>query len=415
MSLKIFLLGQFKLLINDSPIELPSRPAQSLLAYLALNAGVTHRREKLASLLWPEATESNARSYLRQALWRIRKSLKSRSLQWEDFLEVNEIDVTFIIHADYWLDADVLLKAVEPEQVETLIEIVNLYREELLPGFYDEWVVSERNRLQAAYHQKMRLLLDGLVHNEQWHKVIEWGEQWIRLDYAPEAAYRAMMQAHAELGDMGMVHTTFQRCTEAINHELDLEPSPETVHLYEQICRGEFAKHTSLSIHPIDHPTQQPGFLDAKETYPGEKPVFVARERELSRLDDLLHLALDGQGRVVFITGEAGSGKTALLSEFSRRALDTHEDLIIAVGNCNAHTGTGDPYLPFREILGLLTGDIEARWAAGAISREHASRLWKMLPLTAETLVRLRTQFDQYIYCWQRPDQSRFNLRAERR
>ena len=68
MGLRIFLLGQFKLQTNDITIELPSRPAQSLLAYLVLNAGVTHRREKLASLLWPEATETNARSYLRQAL-----------------------------------------------------------------------------------------------------------------------------------------------------------------------------------------------------------------------------------------------------------------------------------------------------------------------------------------------------------
>ena len=51
MSLDIFFLGQFKLKANDIPVELPSRPAQSLLAYLALNAGVTHRREKLAGLL----------------------------------------------------------------------------------------------------------------------------------------------------------------------------------------------------------------------------------------------------------------------------------------------------------------------------------------------------------------------------
>jgi len=80
MGLRIFLLGQFKLQAEDRLIELPSRPAQSLLAYLALNAGVTHRREKLASLLWPETTETNARSYLRQALWRIRKSLEKVSL-----------------------------------------------------------------------------------------------------------------------------------------------------------------------------------------------------------------------------------------------------------------------------------------------------------------------------------------------
>ena len=65
MGLNIYLLGQFKLAADERRIELPSRPAQSLLAYLALNAGVNQRREKLASLLWPEATETNARSALR--------------------------------------------------------------------------------------------------------------------------------------------------------------------------------------------------------------------------------------------------------------------------------------------------------------------------------------------------------------
>ena len=95
MTLKIFLLGQFKLQANDITFELPSRPAQSLLAYLALNAGITQRREKLAGLLWPEANESNARSYLRQALWRIRKSLDSASLISENFLKLGDIEVFF--------------------------------------------------------------------------------------------------------------------------------------------------------------------------------------------------------------------------------------------------------------------------------------------------------------------------------
>ena len=48
MSLKIYLLGQFSLVAGDQPLELPSRRAQSLLAYLAMTAGMTHRRERLA-------------------------------------------------------------------------------------------------------------------------------------------------------------------------------------------------------------------------------------------------------------------------------------------------------------------------------------------------------------------------------
>ena len=142
MSLNIHLLGQFKLQANHLPLELPSRPAQSLLAFLALNAGVIHRREKLASLMWPESTELNARRYLRKVLWQVRKSLNSRSLAWEDYLQINDIEVAFNALADYWLDADLLLAREQATSVDDLIEIVQLYRGELLPGFYDEWVVS---------------------------------------------------------------------------------------------------------------------------------------------------------------------------------------------------------------------------------------------------------------------------------
>jgi DNA-binding SARP family transcriptional activator/predicted ATPase len=385
MALKIYLLGQFKLQANDHPVELPSRPAQSLLAYLALNVGVTHRREKLAGLLWPEATESNARSYLRQALWRIRKSLESGSLSWEDYLQISDISVTFDDRSDYWLDADLLLEAVQAQPVERLVEILGLYRGELLPGFYEDWIGVERDRLQAAYHQKMDLLLDCLIQAGAWDEALKWGEQWIRLGYSPEPAYRALMLAHAGLGDQGMVTATYQRCVESLERELGLEPSPETQQLYEQIREGRLK--VSLPVARSPDLVASPPCLLEEEGGEMERPVFVARERELAQLNGYLNLAVAGQGRVVFITGEAGSGKTALVQEFTQRAQEAQADLIVASGNCNAHTGIGDPYLPFREVLELLTGDVEARWAAGAITGEHARRLWNTLPATAQALV----------------------------
>ncbi len=133
-------------------------------------------------------------------------------------------------------------------------------------------------------------------------------------------------------------------------------------------------------------PTPQPqSFLDGEE--PVERPVFVTRERELAQLDGFLSVALAGQGHVVFVAGEAGQGKTALVQEFARRAQVAHPDLVAASGYCSAYTGMGDPYLPFREILGLLTGDVEARWAARAISQQQARRLWDTLPLAVQALV----------------------------
>ncbi len=114
---------------------------------------------------------------------------------------------------------------------------------------------------------------------------------------------------------------------------------------------------------------------------------LVARQRELAQLDAHLEAALAGNGSIAFITGEAGDGKTLLAQAFVRRSQENYPDLVVATGNCNAYTGIGDPYLPFREILELLTGDIEARWNAGDMSLTHAQRLWRLVPQTVQALL----------------------------
>jgi DNA-binding SARP family transcriptional activator len=320
VSLNIFLLGQFRLSANDLAIDLPSRPAQSLLAYLVLNAGSSLRREKLASLLWEEATEANARGYLRQALWRIRKSLESASLQWEDYLQISEISVTFNNRSDYWLDVYQLLKPPAGRPPDKIIEDIRLFRGELLPGFHDEWVGLERDHLQVAYYQKMDFLLEGLIQARRWDDTLKWGEQWILHSYSAEPAYRALMKAYAGLGNPGMVNATYRRCVEALSRDLDVEPSPETTRLYEQIRRGELEEFQAPSAIRYDHPSQLPLFFEKREPRISEYPMVVARERELERLNGYLNLAISGRGRVIFITGEAGSGKTTLVNEFARRA-----------------------------------------------------------------------------------------------
>ena len=88
----------------------------------------------------------------------------------------------------------------------------------------------------------------------------------------------------------------------------------------------------------------------------------------MGQLGSLLDRALAGLGALSLISGEAGSGKTALLEEFARRAGRAHQNLIALRGRCNAYGGAGDPYLPFREILQTLAGDIGARRAGGTHS-----------------------------------------------
>src|SRR5262249_33937116 len=126
---------------------------------------------------------------------------------------------------------------------------------------------------------------------------------------------------------------------------------------------------------------------DASPPGAAEGPAFVAREQELSWLDGLLDAALEGQHSVAFVVGEAGQGKTALLRTFARSSQAAHPDLVVAWGSCNAYTGVGDPYLPFREILELLTGNVDFDALASQVHRDHANRLWHSLPAAAQALV----------------------------
>ncbi|HET7090141.1 MAG TPA: BTAD domain-containing putative transcriptional regulator, partial [Anaerolineae bacterium] len=225
MMLEVRLLGQFDVRRDGESIAIPSRPAQSLLAYLVLNPGVAHRREKLAGLLSPDSTEENARSNLRHALWRIRKSLGTDPSTGHDYLLVDEIAIVFDAASVYWLDAAVVDKKVAADiSPDDLIGVASAYGGDLLPGFYDEWVVLERERLQSVFEQKMALLLDRLVEARRWQDVLEWGERWIALGHVPEPAYRALMIAHAGRSDLSSAAAAYHRCVEALRNELGVEP-----------------------------------------------------------------------------------------------------------------------------------------------------------------------------------------------
>ncbi len=381
------MLGQFKLEYKSKLLELPSRPAQSLFAYLALNPDISHRREKLAGMLWPDSDEENARGYLRQAIWRIRKTFENASLDPEDYLEISRISIRLKGDSNFTLDTAYLDKPDDQRSRDRLLEAVSAYQGELLPGFYDEWIGIERDRYQVIFHKKMGWLIEGLVQDELWDQVLEWAEHWIRHTYASEPAFMAMMRAFAALGNPAMLRTTYERCVEAFNRDLGMEPSNEVQQLFDRLTQQEFEPTSHPPATTTHQPPKEPSFLANAFPDTVQEHAFVARETEFGILDEHLQSMLAGKGKVIFITGEVGSGKTALLDAYTQRSLETHPSLTIASGNCNAHTGMGDPYLPWREILCQLTGDVEGRLEAGAITVAHARRLWELLPESMTALL----------------------------
>ncbi|HLF29012.1 MAG TPA: tetratricopeptide repeat protein [Anaerolineae bacterium] len=310
--LEISLLGQFDLRLNGQPVELPSRPAQSLLAYLLIRPGAAHRREKLAGLLWPDTAEANARSYLRQALWRIRKALEPGG---SDYLLADDLTIAFDANSDYRLDLTDLEREVAAEgSTDELVHCVAAYRGELLPGFYHEWVLAERERLHAVFEYKMNLLLNRLVAERRSSDVLAWGERWIALGHAPEPAYRALMTAHSRLGDRSSMAAVYQRCVEALRRELGVEPSEPTRALYERLLRsassGDRAIETSRLERKLLFASAAPADL------PRQLTSFIGREREIAEVKRLLPTS-----RLVTLTGVGGCGKTRLALQVSHELL----------------------------------------------------------------------------------------------
>lgn len=114
--------------------------------------------------------------------------------------------------------------------------------------------------------------------------------------------------------------------------------------------------------------------------------VFVNREQELYKLHSYLGKAIAGQGQVCFVMGGPGSGKSALVEHFIAQALSRQPQLMVATGTCNAQSGIGDPYLPFREALAMLIG-IGTTAKASQGSSEMAARLRMMLAVSVQVLL----------------------------
>ncbi len=316
--LEIRLLGQFTVQVDGAAVEMTARPAQALLAYLLLNP-VAHRRERLAGLLWPDSSEANARRNLRQALWQIRRALGDQA---KTLMLIDEITLAFNRGSDYGLDVERIAQPLEDATTaDDLMQIVAVYAGELLPGFYDEWVLLEREQLQAQFERKLNLLLERLVEARRWTEVLHWGEHWIALGYTPEPAYRALMLAHAGLGDRSSVADVYRRCVEALERDLSVEPSAQTRALYERLRTGEEILPTTPVRPPVDNPTHN---------LPVHLTSFIGREKEIAEIRRLLTGASNERAgervRLLTLTGPGGTGKTRLALQAATHLLDAFPD-----------------------------------------------------------------------------------------
>lgn len=381
--LNINLLGRFEIFLDGQPVDISSRPGQSLLAYLLRNPNRPLRREKLAGMFWPEANDASARSNLRHVLWRIRKVLEKEGES--VYVETDDRDVTFRLRNEDYLDVGILEESPDSANlVEGLQRQVRVYQGELLPGFYEDWVILERERLQSIFDQKMQLLVETLAWQKKWEDVITWARLWIEHSHAPEPAYRILMLAHAAQGDIAAAAAGYQRCVAVLHQELGIEPSSQTEMAYQALVRGDQPAEVLRSFsHPRQHipgPSEDevsvPGDqaseeefvnLAASEDVPRRASMAISRlalpspvTSLIGRHDDItavLGYLMKENIRLVTLIGPPGIGKTRLSLAAAREACDDFCDGVFFV----ALAPLNDPSLvaaTFVQALGFVETSI---------------------------------------------------------
>lgn len=385
--LAIFLLGPPRIELDGTPIDVDRRKAIALVAYLAVT-DQAHTRDALATLLWPEFDQSRARAALRRTLSVLNKALNN---QW---LEIDRESVGLAENDKLRVDVrrfrQQLSSPAEPNQLANLTEAVSIYQGDFMAGFtlrdspaFDEWQFFQAETLRQDMAGALERLVAEHTAQSNDQPAITYARQWLALDPLQEPAHRHLMQLYATTGQRPAALRQYQECVRILEQELGAAPSAETTALYERIHSGEWSRGPEEQKSKEEFITP-PTFLSHAPLPLTPATPFVAREAELAQLNRYLNSALTGQSQIIFVTGEAGSGKTALVNHFARQAQQQLTDLVVAGGTCNAHTGSGDPYLPFREILSRL--DVEWQWTAS--THVTQSDLFEQFTQTLQTISR---------------------------
>lgn len=395
--LDISLLGHFAVTLDGQPpIHLRTDKIRALLAYLVVESDRDHRREMLAGLLWPDVSEEAARHNLSQALFMLRQALSDeaslpmaatppfflttrQTLRWNpasDYtLDVAEFQAELATCTRTSpdrissADARILAQAMERRRGEFLSMPLHVDSET-----FEEWQLLKQTQIHMLTANALDYLAGYHELRGEFALVAHYARQHVALEPLCEQSHRQLMAALALDGRRPEALAHYAAYQALLVQELGIEPAPETTALAEQIRAARLAG----ALLPSNRQRENPG------TGPSvSPPAFVGRACELARLDGALQSALAGRGWALFVTGDAGSGKSALLDAFARHALAAHPDVLIINGSGNAYTGLGDPYWPFIEALRQLSGDTDG---PSTLSRAQAQRLDVAHPSILRTL-----------------------------
>lgn len=256
------LFGRLCVMRDARSVEgLETSKEQELLCYLLIHRDRSHPREALASLLWGDSSTERSRKYLRQALWRLHAALHTGKLADQHLLTVEHDWVQLNPRSDLWLDVAVLEQAFIATQgvpgkqlnrsdAEMLKAAVEHYKGDLLEGWYHDWCLFERERLQNMYLSMLSKLMSYCQRLNEYENGQLYGSTILRYDRASERTYRQLMHLQYMAGDRTGALRQYERCVTALDEELGVKPERCTTALYEQIRDDRLRETDPVDDHP---------------------------------------------------------------------------------------------------------------------------------------------------------------------
>lgn len=247
--LNIHLFGKFSVESNQQVLEtINTSKVQELFSYLLLNRNRPHSRETLAGLLWGNCTTEKSKKYLRQAIWHLQTAVDTHK-EWQDSgisLRVEHDWVQIDTNQTVWLDVaileeafalieDVACRDLDPERAASLQGAIEIYRGDLLEGWYHDWCLYERELLENKYLIILDKLLGYCLAHEEYEAGQRYGALILRYDRARERTHQLLMRLHYLAGDRTGALRQYERCVSALREELGVQPDKSTVALYEEI------------------------------------------------------------------------------------------------------------------------------------------------------------------------------------
>jgi len=215
-----------RLLLDDVP-----RGVQRLVAHLSLT--VRPPRSAVAGHLWPDVPEDHAHGSLRSALWRLQKVAPG-------LVEATggALGLAAQVRVDVRELGEWARRVRDPRSRLADVEIPDVgFRGELLPGWYDDWVLLERERLRQMRMHALELVTARLAAVGRYGDAMEAAYVAVQAEPLRESAHRALVQVHLAEGNVGEALRVYEQFREMVGDELGVQPSEHMIRLVRGIGR----------------------------------------------------------------------------------------------------------------------------------------------------------------------------------